>query len=350
MSSNPLHEDGRLPICKQCIIDTCYDDVEDQIDIDQLKSILMQCDRPFLQAILSGAEKIYKKTKQKNLDQKINRSFIITSYFRILNSFPKYKSMTWRDGVAMENEMNTQQVMAKRSEESPIYTNSIHPVTGVDQHPIYANGGLDRFEVTDEMLSLFGEGFTRSEYKAMWDKYQFLRQSYPNITNLHVEALVSYVRCKVKEESAIVRGDVGEADKWSKMAVSAADRAKINPNQLSKSDLSGGLNSFSELFQAVEQAVDVIPILPQFKFRPNDAVDFNIWCLINYLRDLEGKPLCEYQDVYRFYDERKAEYIKQYGDPYHIFQDDPTESNRESIMQFIDVPSDFTNNNQDGET
>ena len=53
------------------------------------------------------------------------------------------------------------------------------------------------------------------------------------------------------------------------------------------------------------------------------------------MRDLEGKPLCEYEDVYKFYDERKKEYIDQYGDPYGIFEGDTTESNRDSIKNFI---------------
>ena len=109
--------------------------------------------------------------------------------------------------------------------------------------------------------------------------------------------------------------------------------------------MQGGLNSFSELLMAVEQTVDVIPILPRFKFRPNDAIDFNIWCIINYLRDLEGKPLCSYEDIYKFYDQRKAEYIEQYGDPYGIFSGDPTEANRESVKKFITLPKDY----EDGE-
>ena len=52
--------------------------------------------------------------------------------------------------------------------------------------------------------------------------------------------------------------------------------------------------------EAVEQAVDVIPILPRFKYRPNDAVDFILWCYINYERNLNGLPEVKYSDVYKF--------------------------------------------------
>jgi len=74
-------------------------------------------------------------------------------------------------------------------------------------------------------------------------------------------------------------------------------------------------------------------------------LDFNIWCYINYIRDLEGKPLCDYEDIYKFYDKRKTEYIEQYGDPYNIFKDELTEENRDKIKKFISLPKDY----QDGD-
>ena len=47
----------------------------------------------------------------------------------------------------------------------------------------------------------------------MWEKYQFLKTSYPDVTNLHVESLITYIRFKVKEEIATAKGDVAEAEK-----------------------------------------------------------------------------------------------------------------------------------------
>ena len=62
---------------------------------------------------------------------------------------------------------------------------------------------------------------------------------------------------------------------------------------------------------------------------------------MNYCRRLEGKPEVEYSDVYKFYDEKVAEYIKQYGDLGGIFEDDPTLSNRKNIEEFIKLPPDY---------
>ena len=52
-------------------------------------------------------------------------------------------------------------------------------------------------------------------------------------------------------------------------------------------------------------------------------------------------PEVEYKDIYHFYDEKKREYIEQYGDPYGIFTDDTTESNRDTIEKFITIPPEF---------
>lgn len=211
-----------------------------------------------------------------------------------------------------------------------------HPI---EEKPIRSDDS--EFNVTQDMINLFGEGYTRTEYKHMHRKYNDIKMNYSIQTNLHQEALVTYVRFKVKEELATAKGDVQEAQKWWAAAQDAADKAKLTPKQLTQADLQGGINSFSEIFKAVEQAIDVIPILPQFKFRPNDALDFNIWCYINYARELQGLPQCEYEDVYKFYDKKKQEYIEQYGDPYGIFDDDPTEKNRPSIEKFIVLPKDY---------
>ena len=177
--------------------------------------------------------------------------------------------------------------------------------------------------------------FPMEELIAFEKKYQQLKNNYTEKTAMHTEALLTYIRYRVKEELATAKGDVGDAKAWGALAKDAATAAKINPNQLSKADLTDGLSTFSELSLAIEKEVDIIPILPKFKCRPNDALDFNIWCYVNYERDLSGLPLCSYEDVYKFYDQRKKEYVEQYGDPYGIFSDDTSEKNRENIKKFI---------------
>jgi hypothetical protein len=313
----------------------CYDADKDEVNVEKFKNVLQQVDKPWIQSVFDSAVLQYEKAYGDKVIAGVNRNRIIGYYFKNIQTLRQYSSLDWKQGV----ELNGKQEEAKV--EVPLVAKTRNASSGER----YYLDGSSEFSVTNEMIILFGEGYCKEDYKLMWDKYQFLKKSYPDITNLHTEALITYVRFKVREEQAVAAGDAAEADKWSESARKAADKAKINPSQLSQSDLQGGVNSFSELFMSLEQAVDVIPILPHFKFRPNDAIDFNIWCIINYLRSLEGKSLCSYEDVYKFYDERKAEFISQYGDVYGIFNGDTTESNRDNVKKFITLPKDY----EDGE-
>ena len=333
-SKSPLFAlDGKVNICKDCFIKNSLNE-DGEIDETKLQQSLRQIDKPYYRDnILSATRQFLSEhsylTEQ---DAKAHGAEIVRLYMKNINSLRQLASKNYTDSEK-DGFIQPRSTVIKKSEVNNVKSNK--------GSKIVTQAEDDEFEVTGEMIDLFGDGFTPVEYKKMYDKYQKLRLNYTLQTNLHQEALATYVRFKVKEEIATAAGDVDEAKKWYDAAQNAADKGKLTPKQLTQADLQGGINSFSELFKAVEQAVDVIPILPQFKYRPNDACDFIIWCYINYERDLHGQPLCQYEDIYKFYDKRKEEYISQYGDPYGIFDDDPTETLRPNIKKFITLPSDY---------
>ena len=298
MSYNPLHIHGRLPYCTDCFRSMICDE-EGNVTLTKVQETLQKVDLPFIY-------NLWKSSMEEEGDT--------LGIFK-KNLALSFKHLTWKDSIFLpeaEKQLNYENI--KLQEEKKIL-----------------------FEVTDELIDFFGTGYSNEEYRAMDKKYTFLKNNYPEKTNMHIEALKSYVRYKVKEEIAISQDKVADASKWAELANKAATNAKINPSQLSKADLSDGLSTFSELSQAIEKEVDIIRILPRFKCRPNDALDFNIWCYVNYIRDLQGLPPCEYEDVYAFYDKKVFDYIEQYGDPYEIFTDDTSKKNRESIKKFIKI-------------
>lgn len=343
VSYSKMHQDGLLPYCKSCIQKKSYDFETDDIDIEKFKNLLRQIDKPFISSILQSSIDQYNKTYGGKYVEQNNRIKIIGYYFKNIQTLRQYVTMNWQEGLLWEEKANKRSSGGVTTKIEETYEMKLSKSKDNNEEK-YILDEDKNFKVTKDIIRLFGSGYKKLEYKAMWDKYLFLKQNYSDVTNLHVEALLTYVRFKVKEEIATASGDVVEAEKWNNAATKAAEKAKISPSQLSQSDLQGGLNSFCELFQAVEEAVDVIPILPQFKCRPNDSIDFNILCFVNYIRDLEGKPLCKYEDIYKFYDRRKAEYIEQYGDPLGIFLNDTTEKNRENIKKFITLPPDYNEN------
>jgi hypothetical protein len=292
-SFNPIHQTGKLPYCKACLKTMCLDS-NGNIDITKVKEMLKLIDRPFIYDL-------FKSSMEDKMDT-------VGAYIK--NLALNNKRDGWKDSI-------------------------FEPILEVNIENKNINSKTNNFVLTDEIIDKWGDGYKDEEYQAFEKKYNRLKNNYSEKTSMHTEALFKYIRYSCKEEMATAKGDVKEAKEWGALAKDAATAAKINPSQLSKADLSDGLSTFSELSQAVEKEVDIIPILPKFKYRPNDALDFNIWCYVNYVRDIKGLPPCEYSDVYTFYDKRKSDYIKQYGDPYGIFTDDTTEKNRENIINFI---------------
>lgn len=341
-SKSPMFAvDGKINICKECFIANALIEETGEIDEAKFKNLLRRTDFPYYRDNLQSATLQYSKEHGyvDDDDVKYHGNDIIKLYMKNVNSLRQLSTKTFEDSEKDGFIQKRSTVLKDVNDDIKMLNNEVSKKARKEEKCYVDND--DNFELTDEIIQLFGEGYTKNEYRKMHKKYENLKLNYSLQTNLHQEALATYVRFKVKEEDATARGEVDEAKKWYDAAQNAAANGKLTPKQLSESDLQGGINSFSEIFKAVEQAVDVIPILPRFKFRPNDALDFNIWCYINYARDLQGLPHCEYEDVYKFYDRKKQEYLEQYGDPYGIFEDEPDESIRENIKKFITLPKDY---------
>lgn len=332
ITSNPIaSSDGKtVDICKNCIKKGSFNN-DGTINIEKFKQKLMLIDKPFVPTALDSAIQEVKRA----LELGKGRTDIVGCYFKNVSSLPQYSKIGFLESLRLLN----------ICEDVPQAITTTGRRTG-NNEKVYIRD-IDSFEVTNQMLDLFGEGLTETEYRLMVSKFNKLKQNYQILTNMHEEALVTYVRFKVKEEMATAKGDVGAADKWNKAAQDAADKAKITPKQLTQADLQGGITSISEISKACEQATEIVEILPKYKYKPNDALDFVIWCYINYSRKLRGLPECTYEEVYEFYDKKKLEYLEQYGDPYGIFEGDPTEKNRPNVKKFITLPKGY-NGDDDG--
>lgn len=349
-SSSPMYSlDERIPVCKECCKTSVLSE-DGRIDFDKFKDLLRNIDKPLYFDLLFSSEESLKKENSYLSDEEVSLHGyeILQKYFTLVamrQDKAKSYSDAEKEGFIHQNSNRTKkekdEILNRYSHLINQYSKpskTVHtPKQAQNKH--YSN--IEDFEVTEEIKSLFGDGYDTLEYKKMFDKYEKLKINYTLQTNIHQEALATYVRFKVKEEDATAKGNVDEAKKWYDAAQNAAEKAKLTPKQLTKADLDSGVNSVSELTKAVEQAVDVIKIMPQFKYRPNDAPDFNIWCYVDYERKLNDQPPVSYEDVYSFYDKRREEYISQNGDPYGIFNNEPTLKNRETVKTFIKLPDDY---------
>ena len=223
--------------------------------------------------------------------------------------------------VSIQNEMPAKRAKKKRAkvsgaEESAedfdfgagVSNNSIlmaEEVSEVDE--------LERKRQQDKYIrEIFGFGFTSGDYEELGRRFFEMQNNYPLRTAMHTEALVTYIKYAYKRDKAIADDDIDAADKWGKLAAKQATDAKINPSQLSAADLSDGMTSFSQLSAMVEKAQDIIPLLPQFVEEPKDRVDYTLWEYINYIRHLNGQPLIEYKELYKFLKARYESLKKRY--------------------------------------
>ena len=352
-TNNSLYQskEGTFGICKECIQKMTTNE-DGSVNKKALNDLMVMMNRPFLPKLLD--ECLVDAKKRKKRDGTYGISPVALYMSRMSKKTLEYIPMGYND-VMGNNQDVTKEDVTKRK-----VTNEIRNVIGVEaeeQHRMeleriaaeerqatgeYVLDTYKNFEVTDEMRDLFGTGLTMQEYILLNKKYQTLTQSYPIKTAMHKEFLVTYVKYKVKEEMAIANNDMTSADKWGSMAIKAAENAKLTPKQLTAADLQGGLSSFSEIFEAVEGAKDIISILPKLKQQPNDMADFIIWNYVNYERELNNMPKVDYEDIYKFYDERKEEYLREHGDPFGIFVNDKTQdkTQRETVKKFITIDED----------
>jgi hypothetical protein len=273
-SYEPWNKAKIIPCCKTCL-DNESRDINGEVTKERLISVLKLINKPFLieywdAALVQGA----KSSKKPNL---------FGMYMKNM-ALPQNKDKTYMDSIIVKEKEPTK-FLAK---------------------------------VPTEFKEIVGNGYDVDEYEAMYKKYIALKDNYKEVTAMHTEALITYIRYRVKEEFATAKGDVSSAEKWGKLAENAAQKAKISPSQLSKNDLQDGINNFSEVFNAVEEAKDITEILPKYKDRPQDKVDFTIFCYMNAARDLKGLPLCEYSDIHKFYEVMKKEHNESFTKDFEL--------------------------------
>lgn len=305
----------RYPVCKDCL--------QKSVDLNNMKTIfdiLRKMDVAFV-------------PKQWETIVINNPKNPLGNYLRVMNTLPIYKNLTFQEEQIRDVNINNKELLEKAG-----IKKGIEEIKEEKDNP--NSNELSKSDILKEnaLKEFWGDGFSFDEYLAMQHKYDELKKYYPGTTAFHIEGLRNYVIPRVKADICMARGNDGQAKSWLEIADKAAKAAKINISQLSKGDIGGGLGNFSSWSKAVETTAnvgDMIKIMDTFRYSPIDSVDFEIWCLINFYRNINGKSEIPYKDVYQFYDKMKSDYINETGDPYGIFDGDTTPKMREKISLFI---------------
>lgn len=275
-SKSPFFPDGYVPICRKCINKMANYD-----DISTIYSIMQTLDIPFFY-------NRWEETKKKNPDTALG------CYIRMANSgLNEFSGARYKDSVFELVDTSDAVNSESKSVYKPDFT--IKDMT------------------TQELSEKWGYNYSQETLFLFEQKYRKLIDSYGDKTALHTENLITYIRFRVKEEIATAEGDAMSAQKWGSLAENASKNAKITVQQLSKSDISGGIDLVPQIFEAVEDKLGIIPTLPYLKEQPYDDADLIIWAIMNYTQRLEDKPRIEYREVWDFYDEMLQDFYNQKG-------------------------------------
>lgn len=349
--NNPfVSNDGKMNICRDCIRELSVDK-DGKLDINRFQECLYLLNKPFIASVFKSAIKENEGLMKQG--KVCSDTSVIGEYFRVILTLKQYKYLDNQNNNWLTEKQKKEAEIAIRA------ANLTHEIVHdrlYDSKYIFAINEMNKkdgkdFVVTPEIVAKFGEGLTNDEYKLMVGKYKKLQESYTVKTAMHDEFLVDYVKFQVKKEKAIADDDLDAVKKWSALATTAAQEAKLTPKQLTAADLQNGLSTFGEIFEAVEGAEDIIQTLPQYKQQPNDMVDFTIWAYVNYERKLNGMPLVSYDEIYAFYERQKDEYVAEHGDPFELFKNDPTSKPemRETVKRFLTVDDMFNDESEESD-
>ena len=257
VSENPLHANGVLPYCKDFIKKESYkssDKSDNTIDINSFQSILMQMNIPFL-------KETYETALQSVGD-------IIGQYFRMFNSLPQNRGLTWNDSNFGSNEITT--------------------------HADDSAYNETEFEATPEIINFWGKNFDKDEYEFLHNEYQEYTTAYecdsPAMEKLLQQAAYESLEIRRKRERR------ESVDKNLKNLQDLLGSANIKPVQETGSNATEQA-TFGTLIKKWENEKPIPDPLPEWK--KNDLIQYvKVWFLghLSKMINLNNPYADEYED------------------------------------------------------
>ena len=200
MSYSPLHSlEQRVPICKECCKKFPLNK-DGTIDYEKLNILLRSIDKPLYYDILYSAERNVRAensyTTEKELQ--LHGYAILSKYFLIIQTVNNRKRSytdSEKDGfIHPDCDREPEEIDFIRSKYID-YTNnnSLNNVSNITSLKSYKNEDSEEsvptfdeksFKVTQDIVNLFGDGYSPIEYRKMSKKYNEMSQTYVIQTSL----------------------------------------------------------------------------------------------------------------------------------------------------------------------
>lgn len=242
-TGSKMFPDGKVPFCKKCIAEQV-----DENDLNSVKRILRQIDKPFIQMVWESAMKSEKDT--------------FGSYMKMINSLPQYRKMTYDDSVEHVEK----------------------PTVDVDEDEmdeLETEDGL--IKVTPEIKMKFGLGYKNDEYIKMEKFYRDMRESHTITSPNHIEMLIEICKVNVQKDRALRENNVGDYKKLSDASKALIADAGFRPADRASGNEAVGIRTFSQIFLEIEKDGFIEPAPLEVH---EDIIDRTIMYISNYTRRL----------------------------------------------------------------
>lgn len=242
-TNSKMFTDGKVPICKPCIAEQI-----DENDIDSVKRILRQIDKPFIQALWNSSVESDRDT--------------FGVYMKNINSLPQYKSMTYDNSVEIVQEDD--------EEDDDLDIDELETEDGT-------------IKITKDVKVRFGSGYKNEEYIKMEKFYRDMRATHDITQPQHIEMLVEICKVNIEKDRALKERNAGDYKKLSDASKTLLADAGFRPADKVSGSEATGIRTFSQIFEEIEKDGFIVPAKIEVH---QDVLDRTIMYMQNYTRRL----------------------------------------------------------------
>lgn len=264
-SKNPLHQDGYVPWCKECIKNNSISEETGEIDIKKFKNVLRQIDKPYYEDLLLSSENQYNKEHGyvSDDDLKFQGKDIIGIYFKNIQTLRQYVSKSYED--SMKDNFSSK------------------PTSNTKTKTEISRSGSNTKEHNNENQVTYCKRwrgkYTNEEIECLDEYYAGLQRDYNIVTENHRDYARKIAKASLMMDKAyedlLARVDGAESRYKNAKEVfdSLSKSAKFSEDKRSLNDV--GVSSFSKIVDMVEEH----NWIPEHKPVAKDDIDQ----LIDYL-------------------------------------------------------------------
>jgi len=242
VSYNPIHASGRIPYCKKCLKEMCFDS-NGNLNIEKVKVMLKFIDKPFIYDLFKTSAE--------------DKNDTIGTYMKNI-AMPQYRSLGWRESI-------------------------VEPQTNDEINNSDINDGLD-FKVTKEMILKWGSKYEPEDYYELEQFYKDMMDS----NNIETASDKAYLKklsvISLKMDKALQESNSGEVKQLGDLFSKYMADSKFRAMDKTDADKTGGIRNFSSIYAEVEKDGFIPPWEHYRKIKgiTQDIVDKTIMHIENF--------------------------------------------------------------------